>query len=79
MTFIHGIQMHRCRPIFRWGRIRKISCSLFNYPTPDDYEGGHFQWIESAKVFDRIKKRSGDIRLDELIHTAPMSGRELGS
>ena len=35
--------------------------------------------FESAKVFDRIKKRSGDIRLDELIHTAPMSGRELGS
>ena len=40
---------------------------------------GAFDIIESAKVFDRIKKRSGDIRLDELIHTAPMSGRELGS
>ena len=60
------------------GTIRKISCSV-QLSDPDDYEGGHFQWIESAKVFDRIKKRSGDIRLDELIHTAPMSGRELGS
>jgi len=60
------------------GDIRKISCSV-QLSDPDDYEGGHFQWIESAKVFDRIKLRSGDIKLDELIHTAPMSGRELGS
>ena len=29
------------------GRIRKISCSV-QLSDPDDYEGGHFQWIESA-------------------------------
>ena len=60
------------------GDIRKISCSV-QLSDPDDYEGGHFQWIESHKVFDRIKMRSGDIALDELVHTAPFSGRELGS
>ena len=60
------------------GHIRKISCSV-QLSDPDDYEGGHFQWIEHVRVFDRIKMRNGDIALDELIHTAPFSGRELGS
>ena len=39
----------RSRPISK-GQIRKISCSV-QLSVPDDYEGGHFQWIESHKVF----------------------------
>ena len=60
------------------GDIRKISCSV-QLSDPDDYEGGHFQWIESAGVFDKLKFRNDVIRQDELVHTAPMSGREKGS
>jgi PKHD-type hydroxylase len=60
------------------GNIRKISCSV-QLSEPDDYEGGHFQWIESNKIFDRIKQRDGTFNIDEFIHTAPMSGQELGS
>ena len=60
------------------GMIRKISCSV-QLTDPDDYEGGHFQWIESQKHFDRIKQKDGTIRIEELVHTAPFSGQELGS
>tara|TARA_B100001113_G_scaffold328236_1_gene302312 strand:- start:56 stop:748 length:693 start_codon:yes stop_codon:yes gene_type:complete len=60
------------------GKIRKISCSV-QLSDPDEYEGGHFQWIESAPVFDNLKFKKQTIRQDELVHTAPFSGRELGS
>tara|TARA_B100000902_G_C27255081_1_gene887394 strand:- start:201 stop:893 length:693 start_codon:yes stop_codon:yes gene_type:complete len=60
------------------GTIRKISCSV-QLSDPDDYEGGHFQWIESNRIFDRIKQRDGTFQIDEFIHTAPFSGQELGS
>lgn len=60
------------------GKIRKISCSV-QLSSPEEYEGGHFQWIEQTKVFDSLKTRDQVIRQDELIHSAPMSGKELGS
>ena len=60
------------------GKIRKLS-STIQLSEPDEYEGGHFQWIETTKVFDKLKFRNDVIRQDELVHTAPMSGRELGS
>ena len=63
---------------YQWGKIRKLSASI-QLSAPDEYEGGHFQWIETTKVFDNLKKREDVIRQDELICSAPMSGRELGS
>ena len=60
------------------GKIRKISCSV-QLSSPEEYEGGHFHWIEQTKVFDSLKTRDQVIRQDELIHSAPMSGKELGS
>ena len=60
------------------GRIRKISCSV-QLSDPEDYEGGHFQWIEPVAVFDKLKFKGQMISQDELIHTAPFSGREKGS
>ena len=60
------------------GKIRKISCSV-QLSEPDDYEGGHFQWIEHAGSFDRLRRNQKTIYTDELINTAPMSGREIGS
>ena len=60
------------------GQIRKISCSV-QLSVPEDYEGGHFQWIESAGTFDRLRQGQKTIYTDDLVHTAPMSGREIGS
>tara|TARA_Y100000593_G_scaffold12786_2_gene23718 strand:+ start:10746 stop:11441 length:696 start_codon:yes stop_codon:yes gene_type:complete len=60
------------------GQIRKISCSI-QLSDPDDYEGGHFQWIEFIDTFNRLKFRHESISQDEIVQTAPMSGRELGS
>ena len=60
------------------GKIRKLSASI-QLSSPDEYEGGHFQWIEHGHVYDNLKRRDQVIRQDELICSAPMSGRELGS
>ena len=60
------------------GQIRKLSASI-QLSDPDDYEGGHFQWIEHCKPFDNLKFQSQDISADDLVQTAPFSGKELGS
>ena len=60
------------------GKTRKLSASI-QLSCPDDYEGGHFQWIEQTDVFDSLKTRDQVIRQDDLICSAPMSGKELGS
>ena len=63
---------------YKNGKIRKLSCSV-QLSSPEDYEGGHFQWIESAGVFDNLKGRDTLISQDELTNTAPFSGKSLGS
>jgi PKHD-type hydroxylase len=60
------------------GKTRKVSCTV-QLSDPDEYEGGHFQWLESMKVFDNLKNRDSSISPDELIHTAPFSGKTIGS
>ena len=60
------------------GKIRKIS-STIQLSEPDDYEGGHFQWIEHCKPFDNLKFQSQNISADDLVQTAPFSGKEIGS
>lgn len=72
------------------GMTRKLSASIQLSP-PEDYEGGHFQWIETTDVFDQIKFNQDaceyidrlpypkSIPYDKLVQTAPFSGKELGS
>ena len=61
------------------GMIRKISCSV-QLSDPDDYEGGHFQWIEPIGLFDKLKS-TGSMRVDvdPYIKTAPFSAKERGT
>lgn len=60
------------------GTIRKISCTV-QLSDPDEYEGGHFQWIEATNVFDNLRSFDSTINVDDLIHTAPFSGKASGS
>ena len=60
------------------GMTRKLSASIQLSP-PEDYEGGHFQWIESTEVFDTLKFNQKNLPYDKLVQTAPFSGKELGS
>ncbi len=60
------------------GMTRKLSASIQLSP-PEDYEGGHFQWIESTDVFDTMKFNQKNLPYDRLVQTAPFSGKELGS
>ena len=60
------------------GMTRKLSSSIQLSP-PEDYEGGHFQWIESTEVFDTLKFNQKNLPYDKLVQTAPFSGKELGS
>ena len=61
------------------GRIRKLS-STIQLSNPDDYEGGHFQWIEPVGIFDKLKSTgTQSIDVDQYIRTAPFSAKERGS
>lgn len=60
------------------GMTRKLSASIQLSP-PEDYEGGHFQWIESTETFDTLKFNQKNLSYDKLVQTAPFSGKELGS
>ena len=61
------------------GRMRKLS-STIQLSNPDDYEGGHFQWIEPVGIFDKLKSTGTQtIDVDQYIQTAPFSAKEKGS
>ena len=61
------------------GRLRKIS-STIQLSKPDDYEGGHFQWIEPQGIFDKLKATgTHNINVDKHIISAPFSAKEKGS
>ena len=61
------------------GRMRKLS-STIQLSNPDDYEGGHFQWIEPVGIFDKLKSTGTQtIDVDQYIQTAPFSAKERGS
>ena len=64
--------------LYKNGRTRKVSCTV-QLSNPEEYEGGHFQWLEHMEVFDNLRSRDSAINPDELIHTAPFSGKTLGS
>ena len=61
------------------GGIRKIS-STIQLSNPDEYEGGHFQWIEPTGLFDKLKSTgSMQVDVDPYIKTAPFSAKERGT
>ena len=61
------------------GKIRKLS-STIQLSEPDEYEGGHFQWIEPTGIFDKLKSTgTQNINVDKFIQTAPFSAKERGS
>ncbi len=47
---------------------------------PDEYEGGHFQWIEPIGLFAKLKS-TGSMRVDvdPYIKTAPFSAKARGT
>jgi PKHD-type hydroxylase len=60
------------------GTIRKLSFTL-QLSDPDEYEGGHFQWIEPGIVFDRLGNKFDNIDLTKAVRTLPFSAKEKGS
>ena len=61
------------------GRIRKLS-STIQLSHPDEYEGGHFQWIEPVGIFDKLKSTGvQSVSVDPYIQSAPFSAKERGS
>lgn len=59
------------------GMHRKLSCTI-QISDPDDYEGGHFQWLEPQRQFDKMQLQP-TIDVDQCVCTAPFSAKELGS
>ena len=62
------------------GCIRKLSMTV-QLSDPDDYEGGHFQWLEPQRQFDRMQIDTGRpvIDIEQCICSAPFSAKERGS
>jgi len=59
--------------------MRKLS-STIQLSHADEYEGGNFQWIEPAGLFDKLKSTgSQNINVDPYIKTAPFSAKERGT
>lgn len=58
--------------------IRKLS-AVIQLTDPDEYEGGHFQWLEPWKLFDKLRSDKPTIRVDEAIMTAPFSAKTKGT
>jgi len=57
--------------------IRKLS-STVQLSHPDDYEGGHFQYINYQGVFDKLG-RNTNIDAGNYINTVPFSAKSIGS
>jgi PKHD-type hydroxylase len=60
------------------GVIRKLSMTI-QLSDPDDYEGGHFQWLEPHRQLDKITQENTNIDLNQSIRTVPFSAKEKGS
>jgi len=64
--------------LYENGMHRKLSMTI-QLSEPDDYEGGHFQWLEPHRQFDRLKQTDNTINIENSIQTVPFSAREIGS
>ena len=67
------------KPQSEGGRLRKFS-STIQLSHPEEYEGGHFQWIEPQGLFDKLKSTGTQtIDVDPYIKTAPFSAKSRGT
>ena len=60
------------------GMMRKMSMTI-QLSDPDEYEGGHFQWLEPYEQFNRLTKNDTVIDMDSSIRTIPFSAKQKGS
>ena len=60
------------------GMHRKLSMTI-QLSDPDEYEGGHFQWIEQHDQFNQIRKDSKVVEISNLVRTLPFSAKEKGT
>jgi PKHD-type hydroxylase len=59
------------------GTIRKLSITI-QLTEPDEYNGGHFQWLEPVNEFNQLtNERVVDVH--KMIHTAPFSAKAIGT
>lgn len=58
--------------------MRKLSFSI-QLSHPDDYEGGQFEYMDSASTFDRLKLNQKTISVDDIVKSLPFSAKEKGS
>ena len=60
------------------GEMRKLSFTI-QLSHPDEYEGGHFEWLEPNGVFDNLRSVDKTINIDDIKRRAPFSAKEKGS
>lgn len=59
------------------GQLRKLSFTL-QLSSPEDYEGGYFQWLETVRCFDTMRDNA-TVDLTNGIKTLPYSVKDRGS
>lgn len=63
--------------VYQNGMHRKLSFSI-QLSTPDEYEGGHFQWLEPQQEFNKMQSDC-KVNMENAVRTVPFSCKELGS
>ena len=60
------------------GMHRKLSMTI-QLSDQDDYEGGHFQWLEPHKQFDKMTGTNPQVNMQDAITTLSHSAKTIGS
>jgi PKHD-type hydroxylase len=60
------------------GTHRKLSMTI-QLSDQDDYEGGHFQWLEPAQQFDKMNGTNPQVNMQDAIRTLSFSSKTIGS
>ncbi len=60
------------------GLHRKLSMTV-QLSDQDDYEGGHFQWLEPHRQFDRMTGTNPQLEMQNAIQTLSFSAKTIGS
>jgi PKHD-type hydroxylase len=60
------------------GMHRKLSMTI-QLSDQDDYEGGHFQWLEPATQFDKMTGTNPQVNMADAISTLSHSAKSIGS
>ena len=60
------------------GMHRKLSMTI-QLSDQDDYEGGHFQWLEPHRQFDQMTGTNPQVNMQDAISTLSFSSKSIGS